>query len=115
MGITSFTLNGLGVDAAVSGDSGTVPRPRNGVKGTSRGLGPRAGNSRLGGWDYQLLPNEETITVGERVFFEDRILRYPEAGSNSREGVPFAYNVTLLLTRSRDRRRSHCSGHHRER
>jgi hypothetical protein len=82
MGITSFTLNGLGVDTAASGVNGTVPRPQERVKGTSQDHGPSAGNSRLSGRNHQFLPDEEPIAVGERVFFEDGILRYAEAGGD---------------------------------
>jgi hypothetical protein len=74
MGITSFTLSGLGVDAAASGVSGTVPRPWERVKGAWPHFGPGAGKSWLRRGDHQLLPNEEPITIGEGVFFQDRIL-----------------------------------------
>ena len=74
MGITSFTLSGLGVDAAASGVKGTVPRPQERVKGLSRDTGPRAGNSRLSGGNHEFLPDEEAIAIGEGVFFQDRIL-----------------------------------------
>jgi hypothetical protein len=103
MGITSFTLSGLGVDAAVSGVSGTVPRPPEWVKRTSQDLGPGAGNSWLSGRNHQFLPNQESIAVGERVFFEDCIFRHAEAGRDPRERVTFSYDVTLLLTGSWDR------------
>jgi hypothetical protein len=63
MGITSFTLNGLGVDTAANGVNGTVPRPKEPVKGTSQDLGPGAGNSWRGGWNHQFLPNQEPIAV----------------------------------------------------
>ena len=114
MGITSFTLSGLGVDAAVSGVSGTVPRPPERVKRTSQDLGPGAGNSWLSGRNHQFLPNQESIAVGERVFFEDRIFRYAEAGSDPRKRVPFAHDIPLLLTRSRDWRRARGRGDYRE-
>src|SRR5215212_8004674 len=104
MGITSFTLNGLGVDAAANGVNGTVPRPQEPVKGPSQDFGPGAGSSWRGWWNHQFLPNQEAITVGERVFFEDRIFRNAEAGGNTRKRVAFPYDVTLLLTRSGDRR-----------
>src|SRR5918998_5510662 len=106
MGITSFTLSGLGVDAAASGvkwNGTTTP-------GTGQGkywdLGPGATESRLRGGNQQLLPNEEAIAIGERVLFQDRILRYAEAGSDSRERVPFTHDIALLLTRSGNRRRA---------
>ena len=82
MGITSFTLNGLGVDTAANGVNGTVPRPQEPVKGTSQDLSPGADNSWFGRGNNQLLPNQEAIAVGERVLFEDRILRNAEAGSD---------------------------------
>ena len=99
MGITSFTLSGLGVDAAVSGVSGTVPRPRERVKGTGQDLGPAMGRSRLRGRNHQFLPDEEAIAIREGVFFQDCILRYAEASGDARERVPFAHDVALLLTR----------------
>jgi hypothetical protein len=79
MGITSFTLNGLGVDTAASGVSGTVPRSHKRVKGTWQDPGPDGSNSWLCGWNHQFLSDEESISVGERVFFEDRIFRYAES------------------------------------
>jgi hypothetical protein len=114
MGITSFTLSGLGVDAAVRGVRGTVPRPREGVKGTSQDFGPGPGNSWLNRRNHQFLPDEEAIAVGERVFFEDSLLRYAEAGGDRREGVSFSHDVTLLLPGSRDRRRTCGSGDDQE-
>ena len=114
MGITSFTLSGLGVDAAASDVRGTVPRPQKWVKRARQDLGPGAGNSWLSGRNHQFLPNQEPIAVRERVFFEDRIFRYAEAGSDSRKRVPFAHHVTLLLTRSRDRRWTRGRGDNRE-
>ena len=80
MGITSFTLNGLGVDTAANGVNGTVPRPQEWVKRARQDLGPGAGTSWLSGWNHQFLSDEESIAVGERVFFEDCIFRYAEAG-----------------------------------
>jgi hypothetical protein len=74
MGITSFTLSGLGVDAAASDVNGTVPRPPEVVKATSRNFGPGAGKLRLSGGNHQFLPDEEAIAIGEGIFFEDRIL-----------------------------------------
>ena len=74
MGITSFTLSGLGVDAAVSSVNGTVPRPLGTGQGKHWDLGPGAKESRLRGGNQQLLPNEEAIAIGEGVFFQDRIL-----------------------------------------
>jgi hypothetical protein len=82
MGITSFTLNGLGVDAAASGVKGTVPRPQVRVKGTNQDVGPGVATSWLGGRNHQFLSDEQPIAVGERVLFEDRFLRNAEAGSN---------------------------------
>src|SRR4051794_14246855 len=114
MGITSFTLNGLGVDAAAGGVSGTVPRPRERVKGVRAKLSPGAANSWLSRRYDQLLSDEETITVGERVFFEDRVLRDAEAGGDARERVPFPYDVALLLARSRDGRRTRGGGDDRK-
>src|SRR5215213_10102126 len=99
MGITSFTLNGLGVNAAASGVKGTVPRPQERVKGTSRDSSPGTDNSWLNRRNHQFLPDEEPIAIGERVFLEDRIFRDAEAGGDSGERVPFPYDVTLLLTR----------------
>ena len=115
MGITSFTLNGLGVDAAASGVSGTVPRPRERVKGTGQDLGPAVGRSRLRGRNHQFLPDEEAIAIREGVFFQDCILRHAEASGDARERVPFAHDVALLLTRSWNRRRPRGSGDNRER
>ena len=115
MGITSFTLSGLGVDAAASGVSGTVPRPREVVKGTSRDLGPGAGKSRLSGGNHQFLPDEEAIPIRKRVFFQDRILRYSEAGRDTRERVPLAHDVALLLARCGNRGRARGGGDNRER
>src|SRR5688572_22893372 len=115
MGITSFTLSGLGVDAAASGVSGTVPRLQERVKAPGRDLGPGAGNSRLSGGNHQLLPDKETISVGKGVFFENRILRYAEAGGDPGECVPFAHDVALLLTRRGDRWRARGGGDNRER
>ena len=63
MGITSFTLNGLGVDAAASGVKGTVPRPQDRVKGPSQDFGLDASSSWRGGWNHQFLPNQEPIAV----------------------------------------------------
>ena len=114
MGITSFTLSGLGVDAAVSGVSGTVPRPQERVKGTSQDFGPGSGSSWLSRRNHQFLPDEEAIAVGERVFFKDGLLRYTEPGGDRREGVPFPHDVALPLTGSRDRRRTRGSGNDRE-
>jgi hypothetical protein len=74
MGITSFTLSGLGVDAAVSGVNGTVPRPRERVKRMRWDLDSGAEKSRLRGGNQQLLPDKEAIAIGEGVFFQDRIL-----------------------------------------
>jgi hypothetical protein len=98
MGITSFTLSGLGVDAAASGVKGTVPRPQERVKATSRDFGPRVGKSWLSGGNYQFLPDKEAIAIGEGIFFQDRILRNAEAGGDPRERVHFAYDIALLLT-----------------
>src|SRR5918998_4535839 len=114
MGITSFTLNGLGVDAAPRDVSGTVPRPRKGVKGTSQDFGPSPGNLWLSWRNDEFLPDEEAIAVGERVFFEDGLLRYTEPGGDRREGVPFPDDVPLLLTGSRDRRRTRGRGDDRQ-
>jgi hypothetical protein len=114
MGITSFTLNGLGVDAAVGGVNGTVPRPLERVKGTRQDLSPGASNSWLSRWNHQFLPDEEAIAIGERVFLEDRILCHAEAGGDPRERIPFPYYVALLLTRRRDRRRARSGGDNRE-
>ena len=113
MGITSFTLNGLGVDAAANGVNGTVPRRQEPVKGTSQDLSPDTDNSWFGRRNHQFLPNQEAIAVGERVFFEDRIFRNAEAGGNTRKRVAFPYDVTLLLTRSRDRWRASGCGDNR--
>ena len=74
MGITSFTLSGLGVDTAFSGVNETVPRPHEPVKVPSRDFGPGAPKSRLSGGNDQFLPDEEAIAIGEGVFFQDRIL-----------------------------------------
>ncbi len=115
MGITSFTLSGLGVDAAASGVSGTVPRPRERVKGTGQDLGPAVGKSRLRGRNHQFLPDEEAIAIREGVLFQDRILRYAEAGGDARERVPFAHDVALLLTRCGNRRRARGGGDNQER
>ena len=82
MGITSFTLSGLGVDAAAGGVRETVPRPRERVKATRRDLGPGAGKSRLGGGNHQFLSDEEAIAIGEGVFLQDRILCHSEAGGD---------------------------------
>ena len=82
MGITSFTLSGLGVDAAARGVSGTVPRHQKWVKGTRQDFGPGPGASWLSRRNHQFLPDEEAIAVGERVFFEDGLLRYAEAGGD---------------------------------
>ena len=114
MGITSFTLNGLGVDTAANGVNGTVPRPQEPVKGTSQDLSPGADNSWFGRRNHQFLPNQEAIAVGERVLFEDRILRNAEAGGDPRKRVAFPYDVTLLLTRSRDRWRARGGGNNQE-
>jgi hypothetical protein len=73
MGITSFTLSGLGVDTAASGVSGTVPRPQERVKGTRPDLGPDVCNLWLSGWNHKFLSDEESIAVRERVFCEDGI------------------------------------------
>ena len=82
MGITSFTLSGLGVDAAACGVSGTVPRPHERVKGAGRDLGPGVGKSWLSRRNHQFLPDEEAVAVRERVLFEDSLFRYAEAGSD---------------------------------
>jgi hypothetical protein len=115
MGITSFTLSGLGVDAAVSGVRGTVPWPQERVKGKSRDFGPGAGKSRLSGRNHQFLSDEEAIAIGEGVFFQDRILRYAEAGRDARERVPFAHHIELLLTGCGNGRRACGGGDNRER
>jgi len=106
MGITSFTLNGLGVDAAASGVSGTVPRPRERVKATAWDFSPGAEESRLRGRNQQLLTHEEAIAIGKGIFFQDRLLRYAEAGGDPRERVPFTHDVALPLTRSGNRWRA---------
>jgi hypothetical protein len=103
MGITSFTLNGLGVDTAASGISGTVPRSQKRVKGTRQDVGPAGSNSWLSGWNHQFLSDEKAIAVGERDFCEECIFRYAEAGRDPRERVTFSYDVTLLLTGSWNR------------
>jgi hypothetical protein len=77
-------------------------------------LGPGAGDSWLGGRNYQFLPNQESIAVGEGVFLEDRIFRHAEAGRDPRKRVPFSYDITLLLTKGRDRWRARGGGHNRE-
>jgi hypothetical protein len=74
MGITSFTLSGLGVNAAASGVNGTVPRPQLRVKPMNQDFGPGVGKLRLGGGNYQFLPDKEAIAIGEGIFFQDRIL-----------------------------------------
>src|SRR5215204_1557728 len=114
MGITSFTLSGLGVNAAASGVSGTVPRPRKRVKGATWDPDTGPARSWLRRRNHQLLPDEETIAIGERVFFQDRIFRHAEAGGDPGERVSFAYDVALLLTRGRNRRRARGGGDDRE-
>jgi hypothetical protein len=114
MGITSFTLSGLAVDAAASGVKGTVPRPHEPVKSARKDLGPDAGTSWLSRRNHQFLPNQQSIGVGERVFFEDRFLRYAEAGGDPRERVSLPYDIPLLLAGSRDRRRARGRGDNRE-
>ena len=82
MGITSFALSGLGVDAASSGVKGTVPRPPEWVKAPSRDFCAGAGRSRLSGGNHQFLSDEEAIAIGEGVFLQDRILCHSEAGGD---------------------------------
>jgi hypothetical protein len=82
MGITSFTLIGLGVDAAYCGVEGTVPCPRNGVKRHFSCFRGRLA-SRLGRRDNEFLPDKKLVAVRERVFFEDCGLRYAETGGDA--------------------------------
>ena len=115
MGITSFTLSGLGVDAAASGVNGTVPRPHEPVKVPSRDFGPGVGISRLSGGNHEFLSDEKAIAIGERVFLQDRILGHAEAGGDSRERVTFAHDIALLLTGCGNRWRTGGSGDNRKR
>jgi hypothetical protein len=115
MGITSFTLSGLGVDAAASGVHGTVPRPQEPVKATSRDFGPGAGKSRLSGGNHEFLSDEEAIAIGEGIHFQDRVLRNAEAGGDPGERVPFAHDIALLLTGCRNGRRTRGGSDNRER
>jgi len=56
---------------------------RNGSRKRSRISVLESDESRLRGGDYQLLPDEEAIAIGEGVLFEDRLLRDAEAGRDS--------------------------------
>ena len=82
MGITSFTLSGLGAVTAVVRCRVKRTMPPH-VGQYTIGPGHRGEGSWLSWRDNQLLPDEELIAVGQRIQFENRVLRDAESRGNA--------------------------------